>query len=729
MILNVKLKNCYGIASLDEDIKFEGDVKTVAIYAPNARMKTSFTKTFSIWPEKPPNEIHEDLEAEATILRDGSDLDSKQICTYMDFEDRPPFNDDAVTNFLGRPELKTEYENTRKNILEAQAALMKGLKSSSGHAQEGLLPKDLIEAFSPQGQLVDVLTSEKLKDKVFDDSFPEFSEIKKYSVIFNTDSLKLLSDPSIKQGLKLYSEQYREIIENSPIFRAGQFEYYELAQVSAALDKYNFFKAGHYVVLTGKDGKPYREAKANLEDLALADLLKDAKKELFKKINARVKSNPNNRKFSDEISVQKTPSFLAALAGDIDDFRRRVWISYLKDNEALYKDFLDKYESSLPELKRIEKKANEQVDEWEKVFEIFKDRFNPPYTPKVVNVKDVALGLGDLPSIKYYYGVRTEPVDEDILLSNLSSGERKALYTLGLIFEFEARRKIKDYTIFVLDDIAASYDYYNKYAVIEYLKEMSEEDDFYLIILTHNFDFFRSIRHIFKKEGKFLTAIRSDGNVSFEEAERDLDLLFKKEWAENIVESDETMVACIPLARNLVEYTKSRDKPSPGNELYDFFNSLVHYKSNTNKITVDELLQKYNKIFENEIIREPKDDKKVVDVVAALAKKLNPKNGEELGLRDKLILAIAIRLQADKFMRSKWPEEELDDFSTDALVRKYKSDFRSDTKKTKLLEKVLIISQGNLHLNSFMYEPLVDVSGVVLKELYDKVKKDLVPQA
>jgi hypothetical protein len=149
----------------------------------------------------------------------------------------------------------------------------------------------------------------------------------------------------------------------------------------------------------------------------------------------------------------------------------------------------------------------------------------------------------------------------------------------------------------------------------------------------------------------------------------------------------------------------------------------------TNKITVDELLQKYNKIFENEIIREPKDDKKVVDVVAALAKKLNPKNGEELGLRDKLILAIAIRLQADKFMRSKWPEEELDDFSTDALVRKYKSDFRSDTKKTKLLEKVLIISQGNLHLNSFMYEPLVDVSGVVLKELYDKVKKDLVPQA
>jgi ABC-type lipoprotein export system ATPase subunit len=46
----------------------------------------------------------------------------------------------------------------------------------------------------------------------------------------------------------------------------------------------------------------------------------------------------------------------------------------------------------------------------------------------------------------------------------------------------------------IIDDIADSFDYKNKYAIIEYLQEIAEDKNFKMLILTHNFDFFRSIQ-------------------------------------------------------------------------------------------------------------------------------------------------------------------------------------------------------------------------------------------
>jgi hypothetical protein len=48
------------------------------------------------------------------------------------------------------------------------------------------------------------------------------------------------------------------------------------------------------------------------------------------------------------------------------------------------------------------------------------------------------------------------------------------LYILNIIFEVKARIKANQETIFIVDDIADSFDYKNKYAIIEYLKEILE---------------------------------------------------------------------------------------------------------------------------------------------------------------------------------------------------------------------------------------------------------------
>lgn len=74
------------------------------------------------------------------------------------------------------------------------------------------------------------------------------------------------------------------------------------------------------------------------------------------------------------------------------------------------------------------------------------------------------------------------------MIDVLSRGELKALYILNIIFEIETRKQNAGHTVLIIDDIADSFDYKNKYAIIEYLKEISNFK-FRQIILTHNFDF------------------------------------------------------------------------------------------------------------------------------------------------------------------------------------------------------------------------------------------------
>ena len=106
-------------------------------------------------------------------------------------------------------------------------------------------------------------------------------------------------------------------------------------------------------------------------------------------------------------------------------------------------------------------------------------------------------------------GADNAPVEKAALMEVLSTGEKKALYVLNIIFEVEARKKAKQETVFVVDDIADSFDYKNKYAIIQYLKDIAEEPHFNQIILTHNFDFFRTINSRFVSYSHCLMAFKS----------------------------------------------------------------------------------------------------------------------------------------------------------------------------------------------------------------------------
>ncbi|WP_375305676.1 hypothetical protein WI560_27225 [Bradyrhizobium sp. A11] len=60
---------------------------------------------------------------------------------------------------------------------------------------------------------------------------------------------------------------------------------------------------------------------------------------------------------------------------------------------------------------------------------------------------------------------------------------------------------------------------------------------------------------------------------------------------------------------------------------------------------------------------------------------------------------------------------------TQALIGKFKESFPKETAQINCLDRVALMTPENIHVNSFMYEPIVDMSDEHLKRLYEDVKK------
>src|SRR3546814_7691765 len=148
-------------------------------------------------------------------------------------------------------------------------------------------------------------------------------------------------------------------------------------------------------------------------------------------------------------------------------------------------------------------------------------------------------------------------VEKDALLEVLSTGELIAFYILNIIFEIRAREKAGQKTLIIVDDVADSFDYKNKYAIIQYLKDISENDNFRQVILTHNFDFFRTIQSRFVSYKSCFMVTRKEGGIEVNKAVG-VKNIFVKDWKIRFGNVPRKRIASIPFMRNLVEFTKAR---------------------------------------------------------------------------------------------------------------------------------------------------------------------------
>ena len=86
------------------------------------------------------------------------------------------------------------------------------------------------------------------------------------------------------------------------------------------------------------------------------------------------------------------------------------------------------------------------------------------------------------------------------------------------MFEVETRIKENRETLIIVDDIADSFDYQNKYAIIEYLKDIGQSPLFKQIIMTHNFDFFRTLESRFVNYNNCFMATKSSTGITLGKA-------------------------------------------------------------------------------------------------------------------------------------------------------------------------------------------------------------------
>lgn len=758
--LKIEFENCFGIEKLDKEFNFTPEHNVNLIYAKNGLMKTSFTKVFKKFQEGKEDEIGDLIFKNTPVIKnifvDGNNIQKEEIFVINSFE--RAYESGSISSLLINDSLKIQLEE----VLNIRNEVLKSLEKKSG----------LKISKTSLGKMIFELEPQMMKDfSFYDKSFLQnldsfilpkentYFENIKYSDIFDESVLnKKIKSSEFQTKILEYITKSDEIYENYAFFEKGSFTLPKLKGIEKELKGNNFFVKDNKILLNGdlnistieelnsKIKEIEKELKDTKEFVAIEKLLSDAKGIALKDI------------------IETYPDILLELKeSNLEQFRKKLWLSYLKLDEINFENLIAKYSILKTQISSL------NIDDtlWKEAIEIFNNRFTLPFKMEIDNLTSSIIGE-TLPKIIFSFIDkndrtiklnRNELEDRDLL----SQGEKRALYLLNIIFDIEKRKKENQKTLFIIDDIADSFDYKNKYAIIEYLKDISEEKDifgkpyFYMIILSHNFDFYRSIssRLNFPNRKNRLHSIKTNNEIEIKD-EHYQNQPFKV-WKDNL--NNKFVIALIPFIRNLIEYGIDDKKD------YMFLTHLLHikietkYKINGKKQTpslyneshgdftissiYDINIQQLKVIYKKYIGKDNfdstiNDTDKVYDLIIDIAD--NDISDDDINLENKIILALSIRLKAEEYMIDKIKNSSFtfnwkngsgnqDSFleyvySNGTQTRELFNGFsKIGTKEViKVLDSVNIMTPENIHINSFMYEPLLDMDILELKKLYGNIK-------
>lgn len=736
--LKLDLENCYGIKKMNENIDYSNN-NVAIIYAPNGTMKSSLARTFE-------------------AIRDGREVEEKiygfkSSCRILDEENVAisqeqiivinPFNENAYEGqglLMANEPLRTAYLNIHDSIESKKESLYSKIKEKFGYSNRNNfdVKNTMLNdwGFTVKKEY-DCLI--KIKDLLHDPMMkcPLQEDAIDYASLFNDKVYSMMKTGKTGELIEEYENKYRELVDKSLYMQQGIIDHNNYGNISNALNVNGFFEANNEVVLKAKDGSTSITLKEQKE---LDDLINKEKeqvlnskeiKELFEKINKAISKNKDTQAFN---AFLQTHQDIIVEYKDIDLFKKKVWIKVFLYNESLLDELIDDYNKAQEDLKKLRNDAREQVTDWKKALVLFKERFFVPFSIEPSNQEDVILNM-ELPSFKYIFSDSrgAKEVAKDNLLSVLSTGERRAYYILNMIFQILAAKKQGKECLVVLDDISESFDYKNKYAIIEYISDISEYTDandeklFKILLLTHNFDFYRTVSSRITKRGNSFIAFVDTGKIKLEKGQytKNIFMHYKNTLVKKY--SDNIMVASIPFVRNLIEYTEGDD-----NEDYLTLTSILHYKENTRKITLNEIQDIFNKYWckkEPTTFAVGRESELVYDIIMQESEKIA--DIEKLEIESKLILSMAIRLMGEEYMQNKIISDLSNGqdilkeiFSKNnqsaRLIKEYKKHINDDAMNT--LEIVAMITPENIHLNSFMFEPILDMSSKYLYKVYNDVK-------
>ncbi len=219
-----------------------------------------------------------------------------------------------------------------------------------------------------------------------------------------------------------------------------------------------------------------------------------------------------------------------------------------------------------------------------------------------------------------------------------------------------------------------------------------------------------------------LQSIKTKDGINLIETKYQKDVF--KTWIKNLSSGNiEQVIALIPFIRNIAEYTLGENSKE-----YSILTSLLHVKKETKNITVEQFINIIKNIVDETIIPEIRIDlsSTILEELYQAADEIENSEGETLELEQKIVLSIAIRLKTEEFMIQEINNEEsiaqIQKNQTQKLIEMFQELFSDKKEELKILRRVNLMTPENIHLNSFMYEPILDMSNEHLKQLYSDVK-------
>jgi hypothetical protein len=714
--LKIALEHCYGIKALTATFNFSG-CKANAIYAPNGAMKTSLARTFQDIAEGKASQDRI-FPARATTRsvtdENGNNLSAAEVLVVRPY-DEVFGHSEKTSTLLVNAALREEYEKLHIDIDVAKAAFLKGLRDQSGTKRD--IEKEISTTFtSGDDQFYVALT--RIEEELRAQKDTPLAEIP-YDKIFDDKVVAVLNTKDFKTAIDDYIKRYNELLAASTYFKKGIFNYYHAGTIAKSLADNGFFKAKHSINLNADSRIEIRDEK-ELEALVAKEkegISSDAAlRKKYAEIEKALTKNITVRDFESYLSEHE--DVLPHLS-NVDRFKEDVWKSYILANIGLYDDLLEKFRKAKKRKEEIEEAASKERTQWQDVIDIFNDRFVVPFKLVAKNLVPVILGHEAMLSLGFTFedGTDSAPVDKASLMEVLSTGEKKALYVLNIIFEIQTRIKTGQQTLLIVDDVADSFDYKNKYAIIEYLKDISEESNFNQIILTHNFDFFRTINSRFVDYSCCWMVTKGSGGITLSKASG-IKNVFVNDWKGAFFDDPKKRVASIPFMRNLIEFTKGEADPD-----YVRLTSLLHWKADTQAITQGDLDAIYNRLFGSNGQYADQGALVIDQILASAEDCLAAAAG--VNFENKIVLAIATRMVGERFMITKIAEPAfvsgLTATQTPKLLKRYVDKFGVGNSSVATLQRVLLMTPENIHLNSFMYEPILDMSDEHLRKLYTDV--------
>ncbi len=710
----LKFKNVYGIKELKNLDRISKDT---IIYAPNGVMKTSFADgLYNISNNQPIIDAFgkelADFEIEQNSkIYSPTDNDGEFQCIVYSgkYLKSDIFNDPAIASMAMSASLKESYLKERNELESIRDELDRicsiNVKNGKKKSNDSWLSIRSIFGGENIEEFIDNLLSidaEQSKD------FGVLS----FNALCNDKVTSLYSNPNFLNKLSLY----RDVVEkkvNEEIFNSG-FTFAGLIEVRDTVKKTNYFDASHKMVIGNQMIETLNQLDQFIEKQKDLIFSSDEVIEAYSEVTEMLNSNANTRNFAKLL----IPHYdLLVHDNDIiskQKFLVRSKLIGLEDELINLKQRKIKLNSNLTSILA---RASEEQSTWKKV----KDIFNFRFSLNRVDLKLAYVFEDGYPVPKIIQIDKSTGKDlGEAQINRLSDGKKRALYILNLLFEIESKKlEWHDGILLILDDVADSFDYQNKYAISKYIQELYEDPSFHVITLTHNFDFYRCCSYFLSKlkiSGCFAQKHRNSIKLINGISKEYLSLSFSSNWRGRLggsnnshFENITTFFSMLPIIRNECEIEESIN-----GENYKLLCELLHRRRDIHCLT----LTKFKDIFDQKISKNLDPVYYSVsydELIKICYEKLTNSSIDDLKLSSKMACAVLLRIFYEEFIISKTKNDKilLDEKANEKVDRLYselEKSGRLSPEQIAHCEFASIICNPYVHVNSFMYEQLIDNS-------------------